>query len=371
MEKVKISSVQFFILIVLFEHGSALLIPLAMDAKQDAWLAILLGMFGSLLLYLIYYRLYRYYPNMLPTEYMQKLLGKVLGSALAFLYLLHFSYAAARVLRDFGEMLLTFGYPDSPLFVVNAMLMLLIIYTVHKGLEVVARAGELMFILMYILAVAGFVLIFVSGLIDFSSLKPILGDGIWPVLKTVATQTLYIPYGEAVVFTMIFPYVKDPKKVKLVGLCGIVLSGINLAITMAINVSVLGIGLTNRSVFPLLSTVESIRVADFLERLDVFFMIALVIGGFVKISVFFYAVIVGLSTLFKVKRPSALTYPVGTVILFFSLTIASNFQEHLKEGLTIMPVLLFIPFHVVIPFTLLCIAFIKHRMKKTNALQPS
>jgi hypothetical protein len=93
-------------------------------------------------------------------------------------------------------------------------------------------------------------------------------------------------------------------------------------------------------------------------------MIALVIVGFVKINVFFYAVIVGLSTLFKVKRPSALTYPVGTVILFFSLTIASNFQEHLKEGLTIMPVLLFIPFHLVIPFTLLCIAFIKHRIKK-------
>ena len=93
-------------------------------------------------------------------------------------------------------------------------------------------------------------------------------------------------------------------------------------------------------------------------------MSALVIGAFVKISVFFYAVIVGLSTLFKVKRPSALTYPVGTVILFFSLTIASNFQEYLKEGLTIMPVLLFIPFHVVIPFMLLCIAFIKHRIKK-------
>ncbi|MFQ6584100.1 GerAB/ArcD/ProY family transporter [Priestia megaterium] len=93
-------------------------------------------------------------------------------------------------------------------------------------------------------------------------------------------------------------------------------------------------------------------------------MSALVIGAFVKISVFFYAVIVGLSTLFKVKRPSALTYPVGRVILFFSLTIASNFQEHLKEGLTIMPVLLFIPFHVVIPFMLLCIAFIKHRIKK-------
>ncbi|PFK57709.1 hypothetical protein COJ23_03420 [Priestia megaterium] len=96
-------------------------------------------------------------------------------------------------------------------------------------------------------------------------------------------------------------------------------------------------------------------------------MIALVIVGFVKINVFFYAVIVGLSTLFKVKRPSALTYPVGTVILFFSWTIASNVQEHLKEGLTIMPVLLFIPFHLVIPFTLLCKAFIKHRIKNKRA----
>ncbi|MBE5101326.1 hypothetical protein [Priestia aryabhattai] len=53
------------------------------------------------------------------------------------------------------------------------------------------------------------------------------------------------------------------------------------------------------------------------------------------------------------------------------MTIASNFQEHLKEGLTIMPVLLFIPFHVVISFMLLCIAFIKHRIKKTKAMQPS
>ncbi len=44
MEKAKISASQLFILMVLFELGSALLVPLAIDAKQDAWLAILLGM---------------------------------------------------------------------------------------------------------------------------------------------------------------------------------------------------------------------------------------------------------------------------------------------------------------------------------------
>ncbi|MDR7246351.1 GerAB/ArcD/ProY family transporter, partial [Priestia megaterium] len=56
MEKAKISSSQLFILMVLFELGSALLVPLAIDAKQDAWLAILLGMVFSFVLLLVYHR---------------------------------------------------------------------------------------------------------------------------------------------------------------------------------------------------------------------------------------------------------------------------------------------------------------------------
>ncbi|MEH7521245.1 GerAB/ArcD/ProY family transporter, partial [Priestia megaterium] len=83
MEKAKISASQLFILMVLFELGTSLLLPVAMEAKQDAWLAILLGMLGSLVLFVIYYKLYSYYPDLLPTEYMQKILGKAIGSVLA------------------------------------------------------------------------------------------------------------------------------------------------------------------------------------------------------------------------------------------------------------------------------------------------
>ncbi|MED4184704.1 GerAB/ArcD/ProY family transporter, partial [Priestia megaterium] len=86
MEKAKISAVQLFIIMVLFELGSALLVPLAIDAKQDAWLAILLGMVCSFALLLVYHKLYTYYPNLLPTEYMQRILGRVLGTVLAFVY---------------------------------------------------------------------------------------------------------------------------------------------------------------------------------------------------------------------------------------------------------------------------------------------
>ncbi|MEH7320534.1 GerAB/ArcD/ProY family transporter [Priestia megaterium] len=364
MEKAKISASQLFILMVLFELGSALLVPLAMGAKQDAWLAILLGMGCSFVLLLVYYRLYSYYPDLLPTEYVQNILGKVMGTVLAFVYLLYFMYDAARVLRDFGEMLLTFAYPDTPLFIANALLMLVIIYMVRKGIEVIARSGELFFIFMYVLAVTGFILIVSSGLIDVMKLQPVLEEGMLPVLKVVFTQTMYFPFAEAIVFTMILPYLNNPEKAKVTMLCATGLSGINLVITMLINISVLGVNLTARSQFPLLSTVQSIQVADFLERLDVFFMLALIICGFFKVSVLFYAAVIGTANLFKIKSPSRLAYPMGLIILFLSVTIASNFQEHLHEGLKIAPVVLNIPLYAIIPPLLLLVAFLKNRKKQ-------
>lgn len=335
MEKARISASQLFILMVLFELGTSLLLPVAIQANQDAWLSILLGMLGSLILFLIYCKLYSYYPSLLPTEYMQKILGKTIGSVLAFLYMFYFIYNMARVLRDLGEMLLTFSYSDTPLFIANALLILVIIYTVRKGIEVVARSGEVFFIFMYVLAVTGFFLIVCSGLIDFKNLQPVLEKGIFPVLKVVLVQTLYFPFGEAIVFSMILPYLNNPKKAKATMLCATGLSGINLTITMLINISVLGVDLTARSQFPLLSTVQSIQVADFLERLDVFFMLALVIGGFSKISILFYSAMIGTANLFKIKSPSQLSYPIGIIVLFMSLTISSNFQEHLYEGIGI------------------------------------
>ncbi|WP_308334599.1 GerAB/ArcD/ProY family transporter, partial [Priestia aryabhattai] len=168
----------------------------------------------------------------------------------------------------------------------------------------------------------------------------------------------------AIVFTMILPYLKNPKKAKVTMLCASGLAGINLTIAMLINISVLGVDLTERSQFPLLSTIQSIQVADFLERLDVFFMIALVTGGFFKISVLLYAAVIGTANLFKIKSSSSLSYPIGLMILFMSITISSNFQEHLHEGLRIEMFALYIPLSAIIPPLLLLVAFLKNRKKQ-------
>jgi len=158
--------------------------------------------------------------------------------------------------------------------------------------------------MMHILAVAGFILIFVSGLIDFTSLRPILEKGIAPVLRIAYSQTLYFSFGEVIVFAMIFPYTKNVKKTGLIVFSAITLNGINLMITMIVNIGVLG-----------------------------------------------------LSHVFKLKNPSPLVFPIGLVVLFYSLSLAQNYFEHVYEGLKIIPFTLHLPFQIVIPALLLVIDF--------------
>jgi spore germination protein KB len=366
MERAKIDARQLLVLIILFEHGSAIVIPLGIGAKQDVWLAILLGLTFGLLLFFIYYRLYRYYPNAPLTTYVQDITGPWIGKVLAFAYIVYFLYIASRVLRDFGEMLLTFAYPETPLFILNAIMILTVMYGVYKGIEVIARTGGLFLTVLYLLAVSGFILVISAGLVDLHRLQPVLEEGWQRVWKVVFTETLYVPFGEMIVFTMLFPYMNNPEKMKQAAITGMVLSGLNLAMIMTINVTVLGADVVARSTFPLLDTIRRIQVANFLERLDVLFMIALIIGGFFKISVFFYAAVIGTANLFRIQNYQRLVYPFGLMVLLLSIAIASNYPEHIIEGLKMVTIYMHVPLQIIIPLCLLIIAAIRHRYFKRS-----
>lgn len=364
MEEAKIKGSQLFMLVVLFEMGSALVIGIGTNAKQDAWISVLIGMIGGLLLFLIFNRLFLYYPDVPFTSYVQKITGKFIGRIIAFLYIIYFMYIASRVLRDFGELLTTTIYSSTPMLIINALMIITIVYAVHKGFEVIARVCELYFLLVYLLAIIGFLLVAFSGLVHLDNLRPILENGWMPPLKTAVKETLNFPFGEMVVFTMILPYLNEPKKAKRVCLGGMILSGFNVAITTFINIACLGANLYARSPFPLLSTISKIQLANFIERLDVFFMLYLMIGGFFKIAIFFYAAVIGATDIFGFKDHKKLTFPIGLIILFASMAIASNYAEHIREGLVVDQIYLHWPIQIILPSILLIIAFFRNRKKQ-------
>ncbi|PLS08589.1 GerAB/ArcD/ProY family transporter [Neobacillus cucumis] len=363
MENIKINSYQLFVLIVLFEMGSAILFAPGSQAKQDAWISILLGLAGGLILFLVYYRLHKFFPTMPLTSYVQKLAGKWVGTFIGFLYVVYFIYQATRILRDFGELLVTSIYMNTPLFIINALMLLTIIYGIQKGLEVIARVSELFFLFIYLFASMGFLVIMFSGLIHLENLQPILENGITPAIKAFMQTTLYFPFGEMIVFTMILPSSNNQEKVKFVCLGGMLLAGINIAITSLINLSVLGVDLFTRSNFPLLTTISKIHFTNFLERLDVIYILYVIIGGYFKITIFFYSAVLGAADIFKVEDHRKLVFPVGVIILFGSITIAANYSEHISEGIKYIPLILHLPFQVIIPIALLILGFFRYRNK--------
>ncbi|WP_462410624.1 GerAB/ArcD/ProY family transporter [Neobacillus sp. Marseille-QA0830] len=366
MENAKISAYQMFALVILFEMGSAVLFAPGIGAKQDAWIAVMLGLAGGLLVFMIYYQLFKLYPGLPLTSYVQKITGKWLGRFIGSLYCLYFLYMATRILRDFGDLLVTTIYTDTPLLVINTLLIVTIIYGIHKGFEVIARIGEFYLIVIYVMAILGMVLILISKLIHLENIKPILENGWNPVFWAFLSQTITFPFGEMVVFTTFFPFLNDPKKITKACMGGMLLAGINIVIITVINISVLGATFMSRSNFPLLTTISKIQLADFIERLEVFFMLYLVIAAFFKITLFFYAAVLGAADIFKITDPRRLSFPLGFIALMFSMTISANYAEQIKEGEKIIPFFLHWPFQIMIPVLLLLVAFIRKAISKTS-----
>ncbi|UOF88820.1 spore germination protein [Fodinisporobacter ferrooxydans] len=143
MENGKISPSQLFSLLFLFELGSAVVVGLGMQAKQDAWIAILLGMLGGICVFMINQYLVRQYPDLPLTSYLPKVLGPYIGYPIAIFYILYFLYIAARVLRDFGELLLTSAFPETPMLAIHTIMICLIGYASMLGIEAIARAGQI------------------------------------------------------------------------------------------------------------------------------------------------------------------------------------------------------------------------------------
>lgn len=359
----RISPIQLFMLIVSFELGSAIIFGIGAEAKQDAWLVVMLATFAGILLYFMYTQLYLYYPTEPLTQYIPKLLGKPLGYPISMLYVIYFIYIGARVFRDFMELILSTILVETPLAVVSLLSIVLICYAVYQGIEVIGRTSEFMLPLVLFMSLLGTFLFAASNLINLDNLRPILAEGIMPVLSATVPSGITFPFGEMVLFGMFLPFLNEKSKARPVGYLALLVSGFILTYTMAANIAVLGANEFARSSFPLLSTIRLVSLGRFIERLDVIGITLMTIGGFFKISLFFSGAVIGVSSLFPKIPERNLVIPVGMIIFATSIVIAKSYTEHIEEGLKVVPLYLHVPFQLIMPFILLIIAFFKNRAK--------
>lgn len=355
----KISSFQFFCLIVLFELGSALLLEIGSGAGRHAWIAILMGGLLGCVLYLAYLKLYHYYPNLTLTELIQSVWGKYVGWIVALIYVLYFMYMAARILRDFTDLLIITSYRNTSSAVVAALMVAVSVYAVNQGIQTIGRValtsiGMLVtiFFLLHLFEIIG-------GVEQIDNIRPIYPRDWMPIFTTVFPKVLTIPFGEMITFAMLFPFVSKQRNLKKVGVYGIIVSASYLAFSSITNIMILDEETVAESTFPLLSAISLINVANFITRLESLVVIMLVTLGLYKLIIFFYCAVQGATDLFKKKKMKHFILPIALLILILSFAIAPNHIEHLYIGLEIVPYYVHLPLQIIIPILLLVTAIIK------------
>ncbi|MDQ0230355.1 GerAB/ArcD/ProY family transporter [Metabacillus malikii] len=354
----KISLWQLYILIVCFQVGSAVLVGIGNDAKGDAWIAVLISAILGIGIILFYVYLLKTVPGKNLFEILIFCFGKVIGKGLTLLYVVYFFYSAARVLRDFDELLIVSIFEATPIEFISITMMLTIMYMLYHGLEVLGRTSEVFFpyVLTFIIFTGIFLLL--SEELEFHNLQPVLANGMTPIMKAIFPQLLTFPFGEAIAFTCIISKVIKEKKVGLVSVIAVLTSGFLLTYSSILQIGTLGVDLKERTNFPLLNASREISLLNFIERVDIIIVFFVMFGVIVKVSIFFFCGLKGLEVITN-KAYRKFIFPMGTLVAYLSIVIALSYREHIEEGLKVIPHYLHLPFQIYIPVAILPIVLWK------------
>jgi spore germination protein KB len=344
--------------------GTAMILGVGAEVKQDAWIFTLMGMVSSLLFMWIFTQLSIYYPGDSLIQILPKLIGRFLSYPIILLYIFHFTYSAARGCRELGELIISTMLTETPIYVTIGSAMLLIVYCLRGGIETLARMSEVLFPIYIIALLIVWVLLLSVEQFNLHNLRPILGDGIQPILKELIPNGINFPFGETIVIMMFFPFLKKQKDIRKIGLSIILIGGTLLVINTMLMIAVLGAEQYSRDIYKLLSTTQLVSVADFLERFDILVIILMVSGVFFKVGGFTLAASIAISHVFRLRQYRSVVLGLAPIILFLSFISADSYVEHLEIGFNYFIPYLLTFLQLILPILLLCIAFIRKRIVK-------
>ncbi|SDT44272.1 spore germination protein KB [Paenibacillaceae bacterium GAS479] len=365
-ETSSVSAGQIAIFIMMFSIGSTPMFQLGTDAKQDSWIALAVAAVAGLGMLWVY----RTLQNRAPEEDLGGLLklhfGKVIGIVLGVAMSLLFAYESMRNVRDFGELTLSTLLPQTPMWCIMLIITGIAYYTVSKGLTTFFRITQILLPVLVGSYGLLLLLLLIGGLIDPQRLEPVLENGMGPVLQTAFPDLLSFPFNQVIVLLVFWKYATGSKKTGAASYTAYIAVALFLIAVNAVIMMVLGPALTELKTLPTLEAVVLIRLANFIERLDILVTMLLYIGLYVKIAGMYFASVLLLRSCCKVPlKVGALV--IGPLIYAASFLEPTN-TYHLWAGLEVS-VKMTPFFQIVLPLLMLIIGigWVKRKAERQQA----
>ncbi|MFJ8103942.1 endospore germination permease [Lysinibacillus sp. NPDC096212] len=365
MEKEIISSRQFMIITLLFSIGTAILIlpaSVTIEAKQDAWIAAIIGVVLSLPLIKLFVTLGKRTPTLTFIEANEKILGRFFGKLTSIGFILIALLSAGELLYFIGIFMKTEIMPETPTMAFAFLFSIIIIYAAFLGIEVFARSAEILFPVFILIFI--FFVICISPSIKIENLQPILET---PKKSIFFSMIRFISLFSfpLVILLMIFPSAVNVQKSAQKGFyIGSIIGGIVLVTIITLSILVLGPANTAARTFPSYSLAQRISIGNFLQRIEVIMATMWIISIYIRTFMYFYAAVVGIAQICKINNHRPLIFPFGMIILGLSQIVHPNIIHSDIYNRDTWPIFSFV-FMVFLPLVLLIVA----KIRKINGNQ--
>lgn len=331
-------------------------------AQNDLWLSPILASLIGFLTVFIVFSLNRLYPQQTVIQYSPDIIGKVPGKIFGLLLLFFYLHITGLIVRNYAEFIMGNFLPQTPISIVIFTMIAVCAYGVKAGIETIGRTAQVFFFFFL------FPLILMPFLLrdmhpDF--VFPMFEHGLLPALKGAIIPQAY--FSEMFLMSFLLPYVTDPEKGMRAGMLAtlgvaVVLTGVNIFILLVFGRQ------SSDYLYPIMAAFRYISIADFIENLDSVVMTVWILGMYVKISVFYYATVLGTSQWLELSDYRPLVIPIGMLIAAISFWSMPNINASGRFEIISFP--FYGPLmQTICPLLLLGVAYLRKNGKRQSQAQ--
>ncbi|WP_336790460.1 GerAB/ArcD/ProY family transporter [Paenibacillus sp. MMO-177] len=320
----------------------------------DSWISVLMGGLIIMLVVTLMVKLSLRFPGKTVYQYTQILAGRYPGILWCLLLILYYIVIAGFEIRAMSEVTMFYLLEGTPIWAIIIPFIWLGAYLVRGGINAIARVGQVVFPISLFILIVSYVLSL--RLFHIDNLRPVLGDGIFPVIKGLKS-TILVYSGCEVVMTLVAK-LEHPKQALKAMLTGIAIPAGIYFITIIMVIGGLSVDSAVTSTWPTIDLIRSFEITGFLfERFEFPLMVIWLMQMFCNYSSFFYNSSLGLSQLFNLPYKPVIFALVP--VIFLAAMVPKNINElfRLGDDIGYFSVLLFILF----PVSLTLIALIRSK----------
>jgi spore germination protein len=326
----------------------------------DSWIAILLGGFIVMLVVVIMVKLSRQFPNKTVYQYSRSIIGLVPAGFLCTLLILYYVTIASFEIRTLAEVTLYYLLEGTPIWAILIPFIWTGSYLVIGGINAISRVFQIIFPISILVLIISYLLSL--QLFDLDNLRPILGEGIMPVIRGLKS-TVLVYTGCEVILTLV-AHMQHPQQAIKAMLWGISIPFCLYFLTVVMVIGGISVDSAVTSTWPTIDLIRSYEISGFfMERFEFPLMVIWSMQMFCNFSSFFYNASLGVSQLFYISIKPVIFAMMPVIFIASMIPKKINDVFDLGDAIGRMGIVLFF----IVPVFLTLVWIIRKKVLHQNA----